>query len=204
MGTFKDLKERIATDYLNRFDLMAECGRAIKNSIKTYEAQRFWFNQTASATVTTASQSYFNVPSDMLSYERVEIQYSGAWQALKEVDFSFVRTMNAVSAVAVPTHFAYHGDRFELAMIPDSAYPVNVYYLQNFAALSADADSNPWTNEAANLIAHEATLEMLGSVIVSGETKQYKWHEQQLRKAMNELNLRNGMRLARRLTPTKF
>lgn len=204
MATFKDLKDRIALDYLNRYDLMAEVGRAIKNSIKCYEAQRFWFNQTATALATTSSISYINVPGDFMALDRLEIRYSGASQALIEEPFDVIRTMNAVSATSVPTHFAYHGDRFELALIPDSAYTTTVYYLHTLPALSADADSNAWTNEAANMIAHAATIEMITSVIGIGDNKKLARHQQQLHFAMNELNLRNSLRLSRRLKPTRF
>lgn len=204
MSTFRDLQDRIALDYLNRYDLLPAVKRAIINAVKCYEAERYWFNQTATSTTTTANTTYIGVPSDMIAYDRLEITYSGASTRLLEEDFSKLRAMNAVTAVAVPTHFSYRGDRFELFSVPDSAYTVTCYYLHSLPTLSADADTNAWTNEGANLIVHAATLDVLTNTINSPDQMKRAAHTNSLHMAQKELNLRNSLRLTRRLTSTQF
>lgn len=204
MGNFRDLQDRIALDYLNRYDLMPEVKRAIKNCVKTYESARFWFNEAQTAMACSAGQSYISVPSDFLYLDRLELTYSGATTRLREEPFDVIRTMNAVSATSVPTHFNYHGDRFELALIPDSAYPATCYYIKSLAELSADTDTNAWTNEAGNLIAHAATLEIMMSVLQVPDTKRIQFHQSMLQMAQGELNLRNTTRLTTRLRATQF
>ena len=206
MATYKDVIDRIALDYLNRFDLIPEVKRAVNNTIKAYEGSRFWFNEAQTQVACSAGQSYISVPSDFLYLDRLEIDASGGWNRLKEESFEGIRTMNAISATSVPTHYHYRGDRFELALIPDSAYPAMVYYVKSLPALSADSDSNAWTNEAQNLIAHAATLEMLMSVIVVPvlDRTRVPYHQSMLQMAMKELNLRNTTRFHGRLRPTSF
>jgi len=201
---YRDLQDRIALDYLTRYDLMDAVKRSIKNTIKTYEASRFWFNEAQTAMACSAGQSYISVPSDFLQLDRLEIQYSGAATPLKEASLDVIRTMNVVSATSVPTHFTYHGDRFELALIPDSAYPATCFYIKSLPELSADTDSNAWTNEAQNLIAHCACVELLSNVIYPRETQRISFHMNMLQMATNELNLRNTMRFGGRLRATQF
>lgn len=204
MATYRDLQDRIALDYLNRYDLMEAVKRAIQNSIKCYEAQRYWFNETASSTTMTVNSASLGVPSDFLVLDRIEMAYSGTRCALRQEPFDIIREMNATSAVSVPTHFAYRGNRFEVALMPGSAYATTIYYLHSLPTLSADSDSNAWTNEAANLIAHDATLGILCSTIQPNDNRAIQRHQNMLRMAMNELNCRNTLRMTTRLRATQF
>lgn len=203
MATYKDLQDRIALDYLNRMTLMSEVKRAIKNSIKNHEATRYWFNEAQTAMAASAGQSYVSIPSDFLTLDRLEVTVSGINYRLRQDTFNSIREMNAVSSTGQPTHFAYHGDRFELSVIPDSAYAVNVHYIKTLAELSADADSNAWTNEAANLIAHAATIDLLSGVL-QADNRIIERHVGMLRLAQNELNLRNDTRLLFKIQATQF
>lgn len=203
MATYKDLQDRIALDYLNRMTLSNEVKRAIQNSIKTYEATRYWFNEASTATATTAAVSFINIPSDFLTLDRLEVTIASADYELSRRDFNWIRDMNVTRDQNQPTDFAYHGDRFELAAIPDSAYSVTCYYIRTLPVLSADADTNAWTNEAANLIAHAATIDLLSGILQADE-RVINRHVGMLRMAQNELNLRNSTRLAFKLKATNF
>lgn len=178
--------------------------RAIVNAVKCYEAQRYWFNTTATALACSAGQSYVSVPSDFQALDLLEIAYSGIETRLIEEPHSRIRVMNNSSATGLPTHFTYYRDRFELAVIPDSAYSVNCYYLQLLPALSADTDTNVWTNEAQNLIVHSAMVDVLSNTLVSNDPRKLQAHLNSLQMAQKELHLRNSSRLTRKLTPTTF
>lgn len=204
MATYKDLQDRIALDYLNRFDLIPEVKRAIAASIRCYSPKSYWFNQTATTIATTGGVSYLTVPSDYLKLNRMEISYSGSKNRLHEDDFDFIRTMNATSATGVPTSFCYQGDRWELAVIPNTVYNVTAYYQNILPVLSADTDTNAWTNEAFNLIAHDATLDVLNNVIVSNNNALINRHAAALQRTHTELQSHNAMRLTTRLRATSF
>lgn len=204
MATYKDLQDRINLDYLNNMTLVSETKRAISTAIKCYETQRFWFNEASTAVATVASQSYLTVPTDFMALDRIELYFSGGYFALREDTFDYVRAMDSVATVGQPTSFAYRGDRFELAVVPNSAYPAVIYYLKSLPALSADADSNAWTNEAANLIAHAATVELMSGVLQVNDQRKIDRHEQAVQRALTELATRNDIRFLHRITPTTF
>lgn len=204
MATFKEMQDRIALDFLNRYDLIPEVKRAILSSIRSYEARRFWFNEGSTTSTTTANSASFGVPTDFLSLDRLELAYNGAQVRLLEQPFNAIREMNATSVPGVPSHFAYYGDTFQLAILPNSAYSVTVYHLKVLPTLSADTDTNAWTTEAQNLILHTATISMLSTVIESPNTNKLRGHINELQRAQTELNLRNSLRLATSLQATSF
>jgi hypothetical protein len=204
MATFRDLVDRIALDYLDNVQVVPEIKRAIRNAIKCYEGRRWWFNTTATALACSAGAQALAVPSDFLALDRLEISYSGAVIPLRPTDFASIRAMNCVSATGQPTHYSYYADAFQLALVPDSAYPVQCYYLHSLPALSADGDSNAWTNEASNLIAHEATIELILGPLKNVEDRVLQRHMLMRSAALSEMNSRNDMRLVRGLRPTSF
>lgn len=204
MSTYKELQDRIALDYLNNMALIGEVKRAINNAIKTYEARRYWFNEASTAVATVANQTYVSVPTDFMQLDRLEITANGSVEQLWPTTFDAIREMNMNSTATQPTHFAYRGDAFELAAVPDSAYTVNVYYLKTLPALSADTDTNAWTNEAQNLIAHAATLDLLMGVLQTANQSMIDRHVSLLQAAENELSLRNAARLLGHIQSTTF
>jgi hypothetical protein len=204
MATFKDLQDRIALDYLNRYDMIPAVKRAINNAVKCYENQRWWFNETATSTTTTANSSQLGIPSDFLILDRLDLTYSGSRFKLVEDAYDCIAEMNATSATGVPTLYNYRGDRFELALTPDSAYTATIYYVHSLPALSADSDSNVWTNEAGNLIAHAACIDVLGSALNINDPRLLQKHERMLAMSLKEMHTRNATRLTTRLRATSF
>lgn len=206
MATYKDLQDRINLDYLNQMTLIPEVKRAIAVAIRTYETQRFWFNEASTAVATVVSQSYITIPTDYLFGEdRLELTVNGSTMALQRLNFKQVRDMNMNSTNGQPTHYAYHGDRLELAAIPDGAYSGNLHYIRSLPMLSADADSNTWTNEASNLIAHAACVELLTTVLqVGSDDRKANRHRSMAAMALSDLGARNDARLITKLRSTYF
>ena len=67
MSQYSEVLDRITLDWLNRPDLRPEAGRAVKAAIRTFETQRFWFNETATAIATVSGQSYIAAPDNFVS-----------------------------------------------------------------------------------------------------------------------------------------
>lgn len=204
MATYKDLQDRIALDYLNRYDMLPAVRRAIQNAIKCYETTRWWFNETSTTTTTTANVASLGVPSDFLILDRLELTYSGAQRVLVERPFDEIRTMNAGSATGLPCVYNYRGDKWNLALCPNSAYAATIFYIQSLPVLSADSDSNVWTNEAQNLIAHAATIDVLGTSLQINDPGMIAKHERMLNKSLQEMYTRNATRLTTKLRATSF
>lgn len=203
MSTYADLQDRISLDYLNRTDLLPEVKRAIKNAIRTHESSRYWFNEASTAIAASSGQTFITIPADFLSLDRVEITQSSQDYKLSQRDFNWLRDMRVARTQGLPTDFNYYRDRLELFPIPDSAYSIIVYYVASLATLSADSDTNAWTNEASNLIAHEATVDLLANVVQASPDRIQR--QALLRSlALQELQSRNYSRISFRLKPTAF
>ena len=204
MATYKDLQDRINLDYLNNMTLVSEVKRAIVNCVRYYETHRFWFNETATALACVSGQSYLSVPTDMLELDRLEVTVDGSQDVLTPADFPTIRAMNMNGQGGAPTHYNYRGDRFELGTIPNSAYSVTCYYVHKYPTLSADSDSNPWTNEAADLIAHAATVELMSGVLQVADDRKIARHRAAMEMAETALNTRNASRFPTTLRATTF
>jgi hypothetical protein len=111
--------------------------------------------------------------------------------------------MNVSRITGQPTNFAYHGNAFQLALYPDSAYPLICYYIKSLPQLALDTDTNVWTNELANYIGHLACLDLLNNVIVADQDMVQR-HETALAIAKVELDRRNYQRKTQRLSVTRF
>lgn len=203
MATYKELQDRINLDYLNQMTLIPEVKRAIAVAIRTYEAGRYWFNEAATAVATVASQSYITVPSDFLSPDRLEITVNGSTNEIPRRSFSQVRLWTMNAPIGQPLVYTYRGDRLELSQIPDNVYNGTLYYVQSLPTLSADTDSNAWTNEASDVIAHAACVELMTSVLQTDDRKIAR-HQLMLRNALDTLATRNETRLFTKLRSTKF
>src|SRR5882672_10532990 len=154
MATFLEVQQRVNLDCLNRLDQVPETKRAINAAIRSYEGQRFWFNETATALTLSAGQSYVNFPSDFLILDEIQVTISSADYALIGRSFAEIKELNTTRTRSQPEYFCQYGQRFELAPIPDSAYPVIVSYMQKLPPLSADSDTNDWLSAAEDVIVY--------------------------------------------------
>lgn len=204
MATYKDLQDRINLDYLNRMTLMPEVKRAIAIAIRTYEANRYWFNETSVALFASAFQPAIDVPADFLEPIRLELTVGGGTSEVPRRELEQIREIAMNSPTSQPTHYTYYGDQLVLSATPNDTYSGTLYYVRSLPALVADDDTNAWTNEAANLIAHCATLELMTGVLQVTDTQKIARHQMLLQMAERELNTRNSTRLTHRLRSTYF
>ena len=199
MSTYVELQNRINLDYLNRgTTLVSETKRAIQASIRQHERKRWWFNETSTAIVTVASQTYATLPSNFLVLDLLQITVSSMDYKLVQKDLGWIRAANASRVTGEPTHFAYYNDRIELFPIPNSAYSLPVYYIKSLTALSADSDTSAWTEGVTeDLIVYGATKNMMATVLHDNDgAAVYAGLERQ---ALHDLRSANEQRLANKL-----
>lgn len=195
MSTYGDLQATIRDDFLNRGDLADATKRAIQRAINVYKRQRHWFNEASTSTACTAGSPYLSVPDSFFALDRLELQTGQFRFELTEKSLDYVRTLNEGSAVGEPTFYHYRGDQWTLAVTPDSAYAVNVFYLRTLPDLVADSDSNVWTNELFNLIAHHATFDLLANVVQQADDAKLSHHTAMLKLAKDEMAAHDVQRL---------
>lgn len=156
MPTYLEVQQRIAIDCLNRFDMGPEIKRGIQQTIRNYENERYWFNETSTALACVKSSEVVTVPADFLFLDRLSVLQNSVETLLVEQNFKFIRQMNNGGTVALPTVFARYGNAFHLASVPDSAYALPCYYVHRLSALSADSDTNKWLSAAEDVIVYGA------------------------------------------------
>lgn len=166
MSSYSDLQQRVASDYINRSDFTNEIKRAILASIRFYERTRWRFNETATAIACSAGQAYIALPSNFLVKDYLQISASGGLMPLWQTDIQGILELRQTSATGIPTHYHIRQNRIELAIVPDSAYSIPLYYLKTLPELSADADTNSWTTGLhQDLICYHAAAEIWSNTL---------------------------------------
>lgn len=202
MSTFGQIQDRINLDFLNRSDLIQETKRAIKASIRYYEQQRWWFNETSTAVLCSAGQTFVSLPANFLVLDSLQITLNSADYSLRRNDIDWLRDANAVRSTGQPTDFAIYQNRIELFPIPSSAYSLPIHYIKQLTPLSADTDTNAWLSAAEDCITYRATMLMLlGVMDKADKAPAFALLEAQ---ALSTLNRANEQRLNHILKATPF
>lgn len=162
MTTYADLKSRIS-DELDRSDINSQIASEVLRSIKHYQQDRFWFNETLYTFPTVASQSNYDVPADLLVIDHLEVTVGTNRYEVDQISWTdYVDKWRFVTSTGQPIEWAYYADDIWLGPTPNDAYTLTLHYVKKLTALSADADENSWTNEAEDLIVCR-TKRMLGT-----------------------------------------
>lgn len=204
MPTFGDLQATIRDDFLNRSDLGDATRRAITRAINMYKRERHWFNEADTATACTVGSPTLGIPSDYFALDRLELETGQFRFELVEKSLDMVRTLNEGGIVGEPTFYHNRGNEWTLAVTPGSAYTINIFYLSVVPDLVLDSDSNVFTNELFNLIAHHATYDLLANVVQQADDAKLSHHLAMLKVAKNEMAAHDIQRLGSgRLRPSR-
>lgn len=158
MSTYVDLRNRIIDEMTNDGALTTtQVNYAIADAIKKYERRPFWFNQAISTFSTVSNQEYYTSVdladiSTMVQIVSMTVTNSSVKGPVRAVSYQDIDDLQDGSVISIPRMFAYFTESIRLYPIPDAVYTVTISFIERFAALSADADTNAWTNEAEDLI----------------------------------------------------
>ena len=155
MSTYLQMQQRIADD-LDRTDLSSQIQKAITRAIKHYSRKRFWFNETTGTFSTVADQEWYSsIPTDIKEIDDAIITVSTNRQyPLDRRTNGYINTINwgGNAWTGYPQDYAYFKGQIRLYPVPNDVYTITLFYQQEFAELSADADTNAWTTDAEDLI----------------------------------------------------
>ncbi len=203
MSTFIEVQNRINGDFLNR-NFGAETQRAIKAAIRHHERKRWNFNETATTLTTSSSVGFVTLPSNFLILDDLQITVSGEDLPLYSQNPQTIRDMNVSRALAEPTHYAIYQNRIELALIPDSAYSLPVYYIKSLTALSADSDTNAWLEGVMeDVIAYHAA-KLMWATVLRNDKEAMKFAALEATALSNMASFNEQRRTPGRLKPTSF
>lgn len=161
MSTLAQMRSRIADD-LNRTDLNTQIDVAINRAIEYYyKGFRFWFNEKTATFNTVANQVNYgsadSIPTDMMEIDFVKIAFASTDnEELIPRTYDYIQQANVGSYAGRPADYAYYKENFWLYPVPSQAWTVTVSYAKSYTDLSADADTNDFTEEAEDLIESRA------------------------------------------------
>lgn len=166
MSTYIEIQNRVASDFLNRSSYSAEVKRAILAAIRFYERRRWRFNETATSIATVASQSWLTLPTNFLYEDILKLTSNGSTNRLNRRDLSYVTEMRDNASSGIPTEYTIYANKIELALVPSAIYTCPLYYVKSLPELSADVDTNAWTQGGMqDVIVYHATHVMWSSVV---------------------------------------
>lgn len=152
MSTLAVLKAEIADD-LARSDLTTQIANAITAAIEHYKTERFFFNESYSASFSTVStQSAYSSADDgdiplFLEVDGVMLTDSGGTRyELSRADILDMLIMLGDGAASgMPSSYVRYNDGFLLYPIPDAVYTVTPVGHVQLAAPASDSEAdNPW------------------------------------------------------------
>lgn len=173
MSTFGELRSRIE-DELQRPDLSDPIGLAIKDAVKYYESERFYFNEGRKTADTIAGQEYYGLPGDFQEIDTVNffpsstIKYDlqpRTWEELERINTN-------TQVTGRPYFYALYAGQLRLYPIPNDTYRLEIGGVFKFDELSATSDTNPFLSDAESLIKYRAKAHVLLDVIQGAEAVQ--------------------------------
>lgn len=202
MSTYSELQQRVA-DYINRSDFTSQIKQELKQAIRSLERQRWRFNETSTALVASAGQAFLALPSNYLVFDYLEISLTGGIVPFTQSDLATILEMRATSTTGIPTHFTIYADQIEIAIKPDSAYSCPLHYIKSLPELSADGDTNSWTNGLfQDAIVYHAAKQIWGLVL--RDQKEASIFAALERDTISLLSMENMQFHHTGITPTRF
>lgn len=134
--------------------------RAVLSTIRRRKRERYWFNETATALVAVVNRDFISKPANFLFLDRLEVVENSNTTALIEQDLGFIRNVNQNDSANLPVYFTEYQNHFILANTPNSAYPINCFYVKQLPVLVNDSDTNKWLSAAEDVIVYGAAKQV--------------------------------------------
>lgn len=183
MTNYVTMQTRIA-DEIARADLSEQIKNAILSAIQTNERKGFYFNEIYDTFPTVAGQEWYsgavltsgNDIADIVEIDAMHILVAGDTYEMDARDYKWMDAVQSNSVLTGdPTDYAYYRQQIRLYPIPHAVRTVTVSYIQKFAALSADGDTNAWMTDAEPMIRAHAKHLLYSDVIRDDSGAQNQW-----------------------------
>lgn len=166
MATYGDLKTRIASELVRDDLAIGEEGEhhtitAIGAAINYYKGQNLWFLRTRQTAATVASQDYITRPTTIERITRIAVPSLGIdldkedWEELEREDEPTAQTGQPISYAE-----AEGGTQLRIWPTPNAVYALKIMGTRRIPDMASDGDTTVWTNEAYDLIAARAKVEL--------------------------------------------
>lgn len=171
MATYLDMQTRIADELDRGSELTAQIKKAIVTAVDSYASKKFYFTETSFTFNTVVGQEYYGTADNAAiatspSLEILNIDINAGRFQLDKQSFDYIDSISyLVGALGQPTIWAYRAEQIRLYPIPSQVWTITAFNIPRLTALSADGDSNAWTNDAEELIRTRAKINLIINVI---------------------------------------
>ena len=175
MATYLDMRNRIADELANDGDITAaQINNAIKDSIKDYESDGFWFNQKVATFSTVAAQELYGAAAladipNMVRISSMRIPLTDGIGSIEGVANETIEDVQDGSVTGTPRLYSRFENQIRLYPIPEAVQSIKVSYIYKLAQLSADGDDNAWTSDCEELIRQAAKKRLCANILLSDE-----------------------------------
>jgi hypothetical protein len=212
VASYLDMQLRIADELDRGSELTAQIKKAIVTAVDFYQRKKFYFTETSFTFSTVVGQEYYGssdaaaiATSPDLSILNIDIN-AGRFQLDKQ-SFEYIDSISYLTgALGQPTIWAYRAEQIRFYPIPSQVWTVTAFNIPRLTALSADGDSNAWTNDAEALIRTAAKIDLIYNVIRGTDmVEEIALLKDQERRELAALFAEGASRAAKGvLTPTSF
>jgi hypothetical protein len=157
MTTYATMRTRILDELADENLTAAQVNNAILSAIKHHERKPWWFNQKVGTFSTVADQELYtssdlsDIP-NMVQIQSLLVTSGSSTKApLRALDNGNIEDMQDGTVTGEPEYYSRFADKIRLYPIPDAVYTMTASYVYKLTALSADSDTNSWTNECEEL-----------------------------------------------------
>lgn len=171
--TYGNMQDRIA-DELLRTDLTSQIKLAILSAIDYYQDERFWFNESRSQVTfsLSSSQEFYgtsdnaNIP-NLLDIDTVTVTVNSNRYTLTRRTYEYLESISmGTQYTSLPTDYSYYQQQIRIYPIPNQGMAIRISStVLNSTTLSSTADTNPWVNEAEQMIRARAKADIYLNVI---------------------------------------
>lgn len=200
MATLADLKAQIADD-LGRDDLTSQIADAVRDAVRTYENERFWFDEQYRASA-TLSASAFSIamtalPYTFLSIDRLRLRLSGGTDSeLQRRNYADLMASQDARLYAQPAWWCVYNNAIQFDTAPTANTTIILDGVVRQTTASANTDTSVWFDDptVSQLIRNAAKFSLYANIIKDGD-------QAAASKSMAELALRSIRdKTSRRLT----
>lgn len=176
MASYLDMINRIADELANDGDITtAQIKNAILSSIADYAGEQFWFNEATATFSTVANQELYgsaalsDIPT-IIKILSMRINSTGTFTTyLNGVDNDTIEDIQDGTVKGAPNFYSRFANQIRLYPIPNAVWSIKISYITTLTALSADSDSNAWTNDAEEVIRQAAKKRLAADILHSDE-----------------------------------
>jgi hypothetical protein len=165
MAVYLDLQNQIAND-LRRSNLGPEIASAILDAIRDHSAERFYFNETRSYTLSlVVGQDEYEIAeqapvAEFIKIDWINAQIGSVWVNIVRQSADEIEQLQQTTSSGQPSQWAYYANKIRIFPTPDAIYDLRIAGHYRLIELVDNQDSNVWTNVAKNLIRY-STLKRL-------------------------------------------